>query len=736
MDAHASPQRPHPAARRTLIGPPVWLGYLLAAIIFVGTAMVAIQSARTVRASGAEASTIVEFLGTLRETYSLVQAMETGQRGYLLTREPTYLQPYRKGVDELRASLKELRERGAKKAGMTAWLDRFEQLVVAKEAELSRTVALAEEGQVDQALAIVDSAVGRQLMDDIRRAVSDRQELELDRLNRAKDDAISALERAAIAGVGAAILGLGIIGMSFYRLKRELAARQSLASDLFRQREELRLTLLSIGDGVITTDTQGNVLALNALAEKLTGWTSAEAGGKPLETVFHIVNQETRATVENPAVRALREGRIVGLANHTVLIRRDGTEFAIDDSAAPVHNASGELIGAILVFRDVTEHRRAEASLLDSQRRKDEFLAMLGHELRNPLAGILSGVQVLRMLPADADAAQMQEVIERQAAHMARMVDDLLDTSRFARGKLTLRREPLDLRELLRVTVEDYRNSQLMEGCRLETKLPDDEVWVFGDRTRLAQAVSNLIHNGCKFCDGPNEVTVELRVDRATKSAIMEVTDRGIGMDAATLANLFQPFVQADTSVERSRGGLGLGLALVHELVSLHDGEITATSAGRGQGSQFRIRIPLTDRPAGLAPGIEAPAPATSQRVLVIDDRRDAVLALEKMLQMDGHEVRSAASGAAGLEAAKAFRPTIVMCDIGLADGMNGYDVARRARSDAGLASAYLVAVTGYGQEVDRQCAQAAGFDYHLTKPVGKQELLYVIRNRPRFVNS
>jgi PAS domain S-box-containing protein len=733
MEIDSSPRRPVSPASRSLLGQPVRIGYLLAAIIFVGTAWIAVEGARSVRTSTDEAGEIIEFLGSLGDTFSLVQDMETGQRGYLLTKESAYLEPYRKGVADLTASLKELRERGVRQNRRVAWLEGFERLVSAKEAELSQSVALVEANQLTEALAVFNSDRGRELMDQIRKSVADREDLELQRLNAAKDNAVAALERAAIAGVGAAILGIGIVTVSIYRLRSELAAREKLADDLFRQREELRVTLLSIGDGVITTDANGRVDTLNGMAEKLTGWSSGDANGYPLETVFNIVNQDTREPVENPATRALREGKIVGLANHTILIRRDGAECAIDDSAAPIRSAEGELLGAVLVFRDVTEHREAQAALMESQRRKDDFLAMLGHELRNPLAGILSGVQVLRMLPSSGDAAKMQEVIERQAAHMSRMVDDLLDTSRFARGKLTLRRERLDLRELLHVTVEDYRNSQLIEDCEFEAVLPDGSVWVYGDRTRLAQAVSNLIHNACKFCDGPNHVKVELRVDSAKGSALIDVTDRGIGMNAETLANIFQPFIQADTSVERSRGGLGLGLALVQGLVTLHEGEISAFSDGLGLGSKFSIRIPLCTLPAEAAPRTETLEAGAKHRVLVVDDRRDAVLPLEKMLQMDGHEVRTATNGAEGLAAARSFQPTILMCDIGLADGMNGYDVARQVRSDEALATTYLVAVTGYGQEDDRQSAQAAGFDYHLTKPVGKQELLHVIRNLPRF---
>lgn len=723
---------PSPASASPLppvtIGARAKLGYLLAILVFAGSAFVAVQSGRIVTEKGEEVARIVEFLGTLRETFSLIQDMETGQRGYIITKQPSYLTPYDAALKELHESLTELERRNGLLADRGDWYPQFAKLVAEKREELKRTVAQLQANPD----APVELDAGKRYMDAIRAAVTERQERDLAQLRSARDQVIDSLARAVTTGVAAAVLGVGIVGVSFYRIRSALTVQQRLAKALLVQREALRVTLMSIGDGVITTDPLGRVVALNGVAEQFTGWPQHDAQGQALERVFQIVNETSRETVDNPALRALREGVVVGLANHTVLIARDGRERAIDDSAAPIRSDDGTLLGAVLVFRDVTEQRRAQAEILEGQRRKDEFLAMLGHELRNPLAGILTGVQVLRMLRAEGDAARMQEVIERQAAHMSRMVDDLLDISRFARGKLTLRLEDLDLRELLRVTVEDYRNSQLVENCELALSLPDAEVWVRGDRTRLAQAVSNLIHNGCKFCDGPNTISVGLTVDASAGTAAVTVADRGIGMDKATLAQVFQPFIQADTSIERSRGGLGLGLALVNGIAKLHGGEVSAASDGLGRGSRFTIRVPIITKPITVSTVPTAP-PQGVQRVLIIDDRRDAVIPLRKMMLMDGHEVESATNGVDGIAAAKAIRPTIVLCDIGLADGMNGYEVAKALRATPELSATYLVAVTGYGQEDDRQQAQQAGFDFHVMKPVGKQTLQELLRDMPRF---
>ncbi|MGE3779852.1 MAG: CHASE3 domain-containing protein [Pirellulaceae bacterium] len=615
----------------TFVGRRAGMGYTLAVFLFAGCALVAVMSSQSVRRYGSEASGIVEFLGSLRTTYSLLQELESGQRGFVITGRPEYLEPYQQAAARLPKALADLRKRAARHAIPQEWMREFEGLVQERREELERAVQLVQAGDHDGAEAYVARDTGHRLMEAVRDTTEARQRVELSRLRVVRDHIVTALERTAALGVLAAVLGIGIVATSFWQLRRELFARQALADDLYQQREQLRVAML----------------------------------------------------------------------------------------------------------REVTEQQRAQVQRAEEQRRKDEFLAMLGHELRNPLAGILTGVQVLRMLRPEGDAAKMQEVIERQAKHMSRMVDDLLDISRFARGKLTLKREQLDLRELMQLTVDDYRSAQLQGSCRLSLHLPDVEVWVHGDRTRLAQAVSNLIHNACKFSEGSGSIDIALQLDPTSPSALIIVRDHGIGMSERTLANVFQPFMQADTSAERSRGGLGLGLALVDALVRLHDGEVRAHSEGLGQGSQFTIRLPLSvpARPMPLPrPGATVEdGQLNSQRVLIIDDRRDAVIPLEKMLRMDGHEVKTSTTGEQGLEIAQSFHPTIVLCDIGLADGMNGYDVARSMRGQRELQSVYMVAITGYGHDDDRQRASAAGFDFHLTKPVGKQELDRLIAERPRF---
>ncbi len=375
---------------------------------------------------------------------------------------------------------------------------------------------------------------------------------------------------------------------------------------------------------------------------------------------------------------------------------------------------------------DVTDQKHAEQALLaaneqlrEADRRKDEFLGMLSHELRNPLAPIHNSVHVLRHGDA-TQASRALAVIARQAEHLTRLVDDLLDVTRIARGKIHLRPERLDLCELARRTGEDFR--ALIDDRRIAYRvvIPGAPVWVAGDATRLAQVVGNLLHNASKFTRSGDEVT--LTVDVVGDEARIRVQDTGAGIDPALLPNVFDAFVQADRTLARTQGGLGLGLALVKGIAELHGGTVRAASAGHGKGTEFTVRLPLA------APADDHPAPgrgdrhrARSRRVLVVDDNRDAADSLAQLVGILGHDPEVAYDGPAALEKVRAHAPDVVLCDIGL-PGMDGYEVARRVRSMTGD-EIRLVAVSGYAQPEDVSRAIEAGFDAHVAKPADPEKL-------------
>ncbi|HEV3261939.1 MAG TPA: response regulator [Gemmataceae bacterium] len=391
-------------------------------------------------------------------------------------------------------------------------------------------------------------------------------------------------------------------------------------------------------------------------------------------------------------------------------------------------HAQREQERAALLVREQEARAQAEAASLA----KDQFLAMLAHELRNPLAPILNALHIMRVAGSKAPAVeQAKGIIDRQVRHMARLVNDLLDVSRIARGRNLLRTQRLDLTRLVLEAGEDYRSALEKAGQELVLDLPPEALWVEGDATRLSQVVGNLLHNAAKFTDPARpggRATLRLAADRAACRAVISVADQGLGIDADLLPHVFETFTQADHSLDRKPGGLGLGLALVKGLVELHGGGVEAASGGVGAGATFTLWLPLAEE---LTPQQEAPAPAGTaagcMRILVIEDNADTAATLRLLLQMNGHEVTVAHSGAAGVETARQFRPRVVLCDLGLPGGMDGFAVARALRHDPRTAGVRLICITGYGQDADRRHAREAGFDLHLTKPVDPADLDQVL---------
>jgi CheY-like chemotaxis protein/nitrogen-specific signal transduction histidine kinase len=391
------------------------------------------------------------------------------------------------------------------------------------------------------------------------------------------------------------------------------------------------------------------------------------------------------------------------------------------------------VVGASGIDRDISERKRADEALRrqadqlrEIDRRKDEFLAMLGHELRNPLSPIRNCLHILRSPGLTGDQSERSLLtIERQVLHLTRLVDDLLDIARVSRGKILLRRERLDLAETVRATVEDQRQDLEAAGLAIELDLPGEPLWVDGDSTRISQVVSNVLNNAGKFTEPGGRITVALRREPASGTAAVAVRDTGIGMEPELLARAFEPFSQAERGPDRGRGGLGLGLALVKALIELHGGSVEAESPGPGRGTQVVMRLPMAagTEERAMAEDPAAAAPERSRRCLVIEDNVDAAESLALLLELSGHETAVAFDGAAGLETARSFRPDVVLCDIGLPGGLDGHGVARAFRADPDLRSAFLIALTGYGQEEDRRRALEAGFDAHLTKPADIEEL-------------
>ncbi len=414
--------------------------------------------------------------------------------------------------------------------------------------------------------------------------------------------------------------------------------------------------------------------------------------------------------------RCLHENREYN-GEEIVVERPDGSRRIVVAHANPFHDDAGTIVGAVNVLVDVTERKQTENALRESDRRKSEFLAILAHELRNPLAPLRNGLQIIRLTGSDGAAQQARLMMERQLEQMVRLIGDLLDLSRIAKGKIELRRAPIELVAAVQDAVESSQPLLKERGHELTVVLPPRPVYVDADRTRLAQVFANLLNNSARYTEPGGHV--RLTVERHGSDAVVSVRDDGAGIPPEKLGAIFEMFTQVDRPLERSQGGLGIGLSLVRGLVEMHGGRVEAHSDGPGRGSEFVVRLPVLLRPGpGPNPAEDGDARGGSRyRVLVVDDNRDGAESLAMMLKLLGHETRTAHDGLEGLAAAEAFRPDVVLCDIGL-PRLNGYDVARRIREQPWGAGIVLIAQTGWGQDEDRIQSKEAGFNFHLVKPV------------------
>jgi PAS domain S-box-containing protein len=488
---------------------------------------------------------------------------------------------------------------------------------------------------------------------------------------------------------------------------------------LSQRERELQDFFENAAVGLHLIDARGVILRANKTELALLGYSADEYVGRPIAD-FHV-DQEVVADL----LARLLSGETIDNCDARLRAKDGSIKYVLLSSNSLFED--GHFIHARCFTRDITLRRRAEEALRVADRHKDEFLAMLAHELRNPLGPIRHAVDIWRLNQAhDPALGQLRDVIDRQVSHLTHLVDDLLDVSRINSGKVVLRREIIDFGALVRRVVDDRAGPLAASRLAVRTEIPARPMWVHADPTRLEQCISNLLQNAQKFTDPGGRVSVRLRRDAESAVARLSVSDTGIGMEPETVAHLFQPFIQADRTLDRSRGGLGLGLALVRGIVELHGGSVHAQSAGPGLGATLSVALPLAKPPRGMPPAQASPARQDALRVLVVDDRRDATLTLCTLLSALGHQVESASTAEEGLEIARRWHPEAIISDIGL-PGHDGYEFARWTREDPDLRDALLIALTGYGRPEDHVKAVAAGFDFHLTKPAGLSDLQRVL---------
>jgi PAS domain S-box-containing protein len=498
-------------------------------------------------------------------------------------------------------------------------------------------------------------------------------------------------------------------------IERPNSAEQRLREDAEQQ---YRLLMENVKDfAIFLLDTNGRIATWNSGAERILGFKEEEIIGQPYAIIFtpqDIVKDQPQYELEI----ARDKGRSEDERWH---VRKDSRQFWASGVVTPLWDEDGTLRGFAKVMRDITARKRAETELAEANRRKDEFLAMLGHELRNPLAPISNSLHALRLEQLVSPTAQEAiAMIDRQAKRLIRLVDDLLDVSRITTGKIHVRKERVDLYTIINHAVETTWH--LVESRKLEltVSLPTESIWLEADPARMEQVMSNLISNAAKYTEPGGRIWVT--VERQGSEATVSIKDTGIGILSEMLPDIFDLFVQGDRSLDRAQGGLGIGLTLVKALVQMHEGRVLAHSPGVGKGAEFIVRLPVVAEVLPIQPEEgAAPIPrGRSLRLLVVDDSKDTVDSLAMVMRANGHEVSTANSGPAGLRAALSEPLDAVLLDLGL-PGIDGYEIATRIREKND--KVLLIAITGYGQKADRERSKKAGFNHHLVKPVDPMKL-------------
>ncbi|MBG6071470.1 MULTISPECIES: CHASE3 domain-containing protein [unclassified Polaromonas] len=844
----------------------------------VGVGVLAYKSLQAATAWGQREGHSLAVISQLDEFMSSLKDAETGQRGYIITGLPEYLEPYNASVGVFAARLESLRLLTAGDARQQQRIVTLTQLLGQRMAIFQETIAVRQTQGLLAASQAVTALAGKTTMDQLRVLVGETKAEEAENLKSYATQSAADIRRTLQAMLLGGTLGALALLLLFVCLRRELAGRQHAEKELRHSAWQYHLLFDSIDEAfciveLIFDDGKAPVdyrfLEVNRAFEKQTGmsdakgkrmlelvpdmeaqwfeiygkvaltgephrfvseakglagrwfdayafrlgnpesgrvavlfrdiservkneeamrqsearfralfdwgpiaifssdaagrlqecnraalelWGAEPEDGKGDKSFFQAPQQdhlpdETRAPTLQSRTAEVLKGNIPAIYDEAFVIERPtAPSMTVIAHVVPLLGKAGDITGAITCCYDVTErarlqHETAEQAqaLVELHQRKDEFLAMLSHELRNPLAALANALLLLR-LPADADPLQQQSrgIMERQLKHLKHLVDDLLEVSRITTGNVRLRLEPVSLNSIVEGAVEAANPLIAEQRHELSVSLPQAPVFVHADAARLEQVLVNLLTNAAKYTPNGGHIWLSVETEPAASGGqaaeplvAIRVRDNGLGMAPALLPRIFDLFTQADHSLDRSQGGLGIGLSLVKQLVELHGGTVTVSST-LGQGSEFVVRLPAM--PTVLAPATPAqdgntrPAPKVPQRILVVDDNVDAAQSLAMLLEMTGHDTRLAYDGPAAVQAAIDYHPDVVLLDIGL-PGLDGYKVAQRIRQQAELKNVVLVALTGYGQDSDRQLSQDAGFDHHLVKPADYNDIEKILRS-------
>ncbi|MCC7422375.1 MAG: CHASE3 domain-containing protein [Planctomycetaceae bacterium] len=684
----------------------------------------------------------------LEHVSSLLRDSEAGIRGFVVTDDQTFLASHTAAVAQLDQALEGARELVHDNEGQGERFANLERMVRHVVAGHARVVGLRRSEGFEAARAQIKKGEINAEAEAAREQIAEMRRIEADLLATRRAQVRAAEQFATATNLLTTLAAILTIVLVYALNASYIRGRDRAAGLIQAERERLRVTLASIGDGVISTDVMGHVTFLNPVAERLTGWTNEDAIGVPIQRVFQIVNEETRETVQNPVEKVLERGAIIGLANHTILLSKSGEEWPIDDSAAPIRDPEGQLQGVVLIFREISERRQAERELQETRkaaetanRAKSEFLANMSHEIRTPMAAILGYSELMVPHLQDDHCRNCVAIIKRNGQFLLDIINDILDLSRIEAGRLEIERTRFDLAE----AVNDVLSMMSVRAQEKNIELKAEYVGrlpatIESDAVRLRQILVNLIGNAIKFTEqGRVNVAVERLASAEPPKLRFTVSDTGIGISPELQSQLFQPFSQGDGSIRRRFGGTGLGLTISKRLAVMLGGDISVKSQV-GRGSSFSVTIAIApldsnellipDRTAGRPAGAVEPAlPQIAGRILIVDDRRDVRFLAQEIVTKAGGQVETADDGREAIRLIREREATNQPYDLVVMDMqmpvLDGYETVRILRE--GGYRKPIIALTAGAMAGDRERCLESGCNSYVSKPIDRKELLRVI---------
>ena len=704
-------------------------------------------------------------LSNLNSLESTLQSAESGQRAFILTGQESYLDSFqsaRKSLDSFLNDLSALEKADSTERSKVVAL---KPIVEQKLIDLASAIDVRRSESFEAAQRMVTDGIGIQSMDAVHNAIEEIRLFEEQSMAKRELDAATTYWTALVVGLLSTVAGLALVVSVLYLVQSNRHRAERAAETISAERERLQASLDRIRRlekdnkrmdqymrsfveqvedyAIFAMDEDCRATTWNNGVLKVLGFQESEFIGQDIRQLIFVPEA---IELGIPVVEFETAASLGSASDDRWMMRKGGNRFWASGITSAVKDDRGNLVGFSKVMRDLTEQKRDEDELAElaarhseSNRRMNEFLATLAHELRNPLAPIRNAIDLMGMTSLTPEHEELRALMGRQVEQVIRLIDDLLDVSRIGRGKIVLQRSVVDLRTIIDSSIEAFNTVFLEKQQHLQCDVCQTEVRVNVDPARLTQVVSNLLNNASRYSDSGSHIHLELKMEKDDDDhgyAIIVVKDDGIGISTERLDEIFQMFAQVDDSLGRGNAGLGIGLTLVKTLVELHRGTVIAQSDGIGLGSTFTVRIPLASANADSVPDEpikEWPICTQTFDVLVVEDMRALRTIMSRLLEKLGHRVQVAEDGLAALEALTRFNPDIIFSDISM-PGMTGYDLARKIKDQPSQSEAYLVAMSGYGQLSDRMQSRASGFDEHMVKPVDITKLreLFVRLSRDR----